>query len=247
MLVKTIRALTVAELIQAGCLQTGDMDMPQKLASFMQRNRSSVQRRFIRPGVVTGNIASINSPTSSSISLAWDVTRTAGLPVGAPGRFVGPLNSDPKRIRSPVSYTFVSGAPALPTDINQIAQVNQAVAATATVNFAMDVIANNVIGDASATFTKIKELWIELLTNAQGATELSGAEASDVTMGNHATNAWAGVLGATSTYNVKLGGMWHHQDQSIAGTAVTAGDFLKTVNNDSTKNATLRITLFGLK
>ena len=106
----------------------------------------------------------------------------------------------------------------------------------------MDVVPN-VLGEATATFSHIKEMWIELLTVAQGG----GASASGVTMGDHATNAWAALLGATGTYALTSGGMWHHQDQSSAGLAVTGGDLLKTVNGDSVNAASLRITLFGCK
>ena len=78
---------------------------------------------------------------------------------------------------------------------------------------------------------------------AQGA----GATSSGILMGDHASLAWAPILGATGTYLLGAGGLWHHQDQTPGGLATVGTDVIKTVNQDSGHIATVRITAFGLK
>jgi hypothetical protein len=239
MRVQSVRAVSIEELIRSGCLVSGDLDMPSKLARFFQ----TMNRRLYRPNVRLGAVGSIDSlggNTITGIALSWGAIRSAGVPAPIPSN--GPTAGVTTQ-RQNVQYTFNSSGVGA---INQIAQNTTTIGAGATSNIAMDVI-TNVLGEATATFSAIKELWIELLTNAQGAAQAAGQESSQVTMGNHATNAWAAILGATGTYKLASAGLWHHQDQSSAGLTVTAGDFLKTVNNDGSKAASLRMTVFGFK
>lgn len=235
-LLTPVRPISAEELIRSGVLGVGVLDMPTRLARFINHmSRRDVFRPNRRIGSV-GSIDTINPATSSGVAMAWDVAQTSGVPVAL--RSAGPTQGT-TTVRQAVNYTYGSSGVGA---INQVAQVTTTVGAGAISNIAMDVI-QNVLGQATATFSAIKELWIELLTTTQGG----GANASQITMGAHATNPWSGILSATGTYKVASGGMWHHQDQSSAGLTVTAGDFLKTVNNDGANAASVRMTVFGFK
>jgi hypothetical protein len=232
MLLRKLPPISVEQLIRSG-LPIGFRSMPTVLASYLaEANRP---RRSRRLGVV-GNIDDLGGNTYSNIQIRWSALRATGLPNTI---VANQPNDSATAARQQLTYTFGTGV----GQINQIAQLTQTVGTSATVNFAIDVWLKNVIGDASATFSAIKELWIELLTVAQGG----GASASQVTFGNHATNAWAALLGATGTYVLKTGGMWHHQDQTAGGLSITTGDFLKMVNDDGANIASVRLTAFGLK
>lgn len=234
--------LNAAQLIGAGIIPIGDYHFPSKLAKFVDGMRLEYAkdlkrcRKNRRLGVL-GNIDTVNSATSSALAIQWDVARSSGLPTAL--RAVGPTNGTTTS-RQQVNYTFnTTGA----GTINQVAQRTVTIGTSATSNIDMVTWTVNVVGDASATFSAYREIWIELLTTTQGG----GASASSILMGNHATNAWDNVLSATGTYTLASGGIWLMQDQTTAGIGVTAGDLLKTVNNDASNAASVRMTAVGYK
>ena len=230
-----VRRFSVEEMLDMGI---GDRSIPRAWVPSIIANMA--RQRFVRRGRrgTVGNITDVTGATQGGLIQTWGATR--GTSTGIPAAFTVSNPNGTTTSRQTVNYTYGSSGA---TAINQIVQTTGTIGTSATVNFNMVTWADNVIGDASATLTAVKEWWWELLTVAQGG----GATASDVTLGDHATNAWAPILGATGTYAIKAGGMWHHQDQSSAGLAVTAGDLLKSVNNDASNIATYRVTAFGYK
>jgi stage V sporulation protein SpoVS len=237
MLLKIPPRVSAEQLIRSGVLFYGDRDFPSTLARFLATRKP--RRRYSRPGVV-GNIDGIGAATASQLALAWAASRAAGLPntINA----TGPNSALATNLRQPVKYTIgTTGA----GTINQVAQKTILVTNGAPQNVTMDIWPFNVIGDVNATFSAIREMWIELLSIAQGG----GASASDITLGGHATNAWSAVLtpGATALYKLKLAGLWLIQDQTAVGLPITAGDFLKILNNDAGNIASVRMTAVGYK
>ena len=243
LLQKLPRLLSIEEVVQTCRLDINDPTMPNKIARFVKiMGDNRLYRRFRRMGTV-GSIDTVNPATQSTAQMAWSIARSASVASGLPTALsiTGPGNGA-TQVRQPVSYTYGSSGVGAINQLCQVIMNSTSIAASGTNNFAMDVI-TNLLGEATATVSAVKELWIELLTTTQGG----GANASSITMGDHATNAWAAILGATGTYDLASGGMWHHQDQSSAGLTVAAGDKLKTVNNDGANAATVRVTVFGFK
>ncbi len=242
MLMELTPDFLVESLIRTGRLTMNDRFMPTKLALFLETMKK--QRRMIRRGRrqgVVGSIDTIAAATTSQLALSWDASITTGLPAAL--RTSGPNALTVTNLRQPVSYTLgTSGV----GKINQVAQRTYTIGVNPTVvDVDMVTWAKNVVNDTSATFSAYKEIWIELLTAAQGGGTV--ASASSITMGNHATNPWDNVLSATGLYTLKSGGLWLMQDQTSAGIGVTAGDLLSTLNNDASNIASVRMTAFGFK
>ncbi len=240
MLVKTYQPLDAEQLIRSGCLPVGSNDplFPAKLAAFLRHlNRRQPYRLNRRPGAV-GSIDTVNAASQSQLALAWDVAVSTGLP--SPLRATGPNQTVATNQRAAVSYTFgTTGA----GTINQVAQKTITVTNGVLNHFAIDVWTKNVVNDASATFSAFRELWIELLTIAQGG----GATSSSIIIGADAGQKWVGLLNAAGTITVKAGGLWLSQDQTATGIAITTGDLLQFNNADAGNIASIRLTGFGYK
>lgn len=249
--------ITAKEIIEAGVLLQNDPNpyhVGETIARFVKLRKASQFRGGVMLNDVNkphsrrswinetvGNIDVVSPATSSSVAYQWSVSRSTGLPTGSPIASSGPPQGNVNTYRVPTSYTYGSSGV---NAINQVAQTTTTIGTSATVNFNVVTWADNVIGDASATFSAIKFWLFELLTATQYG---SGATASSVTLGDHATNAWIGILSATGTYTIQAGGVWHHEDITSGGIEVTAGDLLKSVNNDASNIATIRVTAFGFK
>ena len=127
-----------------------------------------------------------------------------------------------------LTYQFGTGV----GNANQIVCGVIAGAATATVHAAMDtwVQFNNLVNDASPTFTLIKHAVIELLNASQADLDGNlGTANPTLTLGNNGTQAWPG-LGLTSTNIMVLSTGGFINVSKPAGWAVTAGDLLDIVS-----------------
>jgi len=141
------------------------------------------------------------------------------------------------------SYSLGTGTGAA----NQVMIGLISIAGGATSNFLLNASTqlNCIDGTATPTLSKIKYMCIELLSATQTDQDgNAGTAASSITLGDHATNAWAGILGATGTYTISNGGKWTAEDD--AGISVTVGDILKTVNNDGAITAKVMVSIIGV-
>lgn len=114
------------------------------------------------------------------------------------------------------------------------------IAAGATVNLDVSGALTDVFA-ASVTFTKIRLLYVELLS-----TETSTGES--ISVGGHASAACASFFGDVSDkIKVRLGGCLQLTCKDATAYAVTAttGDMLKITNNDAVNPVIVRIGLAG--
>ncbi len=84
------------------------------------------------------------------------------------------------------------------------------------------------------TFTEIKAFRIYLIDENNGSTDISVA-------GDWVTT----IFGASTSYPLVKGSLWHHQDsQGLAVTAST-GDVIAITNNDATNAASVGVQIIG--
>jgi hypothetical protein len=258
-----VRSVSAEDMIRFGNIPVDDRHFPSKLANFLRLmekpelvplpRRSLMDRvkRFFFPGQISrrrlgtvGSIDGVGAASQGAQTLNWAVSVAAGLP--SKMNVTGPDQTVATNFRAPVSYTLgTTGA----GTINQVAQKTVQVTNGALNHFAIDVWTKNVVNDASCTFSAFRELWIELLTVAQGAA--AGHISSNVIIGADAGQKWVGLLNAAGTYTLKAGGLWLNQDQTTAGIAITTGDLLQ-INNADAGNAganlaDVRLTAVGYK
>lgn len=171
-------------------------------------------------------------------------TTTAGVKGSFARQLTGGTNNITGAVEITKTTTWAFGTGV--TQFNQPLTTTVSIAGGATNNFDLASSLTNVVGDASATLTGIKHILIELISVAQDAT--NGTACTGITIGNHATAAWAAPFGATGTYAIKNGGYWAHEEPTAGGVVVTqtTADLIKIVNNDGAVAAYVRISVFGL-
>ncbi len=133
---------------------------------------------------------------------------------------------------------------------NQIYSGIQTIAASGTLAYDLSAVFTNVLGNAAATFARVKGVLIELLDAAQDAT--NGTLCSSITLGNSGANDWieqshSGWLGsATSVFDVPNGGFVAFGVNNAGGVVVDATHKILNIhNNDGSNAAAVRITLIG--
>lgn len=77
----------------------------------------------------------------------------------------------------------------------------------------LDLTSLNDLSGASVNFARVRELVIEIVDTTAG---------HDVTIGDAASNAWAPFLGATGTYVIFAGTIYHVADPNTVGSGVGA-------------------------
>lgn len=134
------------------------------------------------------------------------------------------------------SLSYGTTPPAINEVISLIATL-----ATGTLNLQLSGTYADICNQAAATLTKIVGLQISLLATADDSG--LGSATTFITLGFHATLAWAPILGATGTYIITNGSTWWHYDP--AGLTVGATDVLKIVNGHAA-SAGIQISFLGV-
>jgi hypothetical protein len=138
------------------------------------------------------------------------------------------------------TYGFGTGT----GNANQVVVGVITIAAAANVSLAMDTMTlANIIGTPTPTFTKVKEIIIELLGLGQADQDNgAGTACSNLTIGN-ATQPWPWIVTGAVTVDLENAGVLHANKP--ASWTVTAGDLLKIVNADAVNAARIQLTLIG--
>ena len=202
-------------------------------------DRSELKRPGFRGYTYNAVDLTAFNKVQTGINISWDVLKAVGtVPNANENQGIG---------TTAVGWTFGTTSGEY---CNQIVRGLLTITSSGTNNFVMSTCTiPNVIGTSSPTFSKVKEMIVELLSAGQltdaGA---AGNAASSVSLGNGAGagQAWPGPFGNTGVYTLNNGDKWHHVASEGGGVAVTAGDNLKILNNDGALSAYVRITILGL-
>ncbi len=194
----------------------------------------------------TGEAGATAPITSVTASFGMSPQWTASQPISGASSAVNPVQSV-TQFTGRSSYTATGH---IANECNQISSKIFSVGAGGTNAIDLSAAFVNVVGNPTATWARIKAVYIQLLSVAQDVT--NGTACSSITIGNNGGNDWisqsfSGWLGAAaSVFDLANGQQMSWSTDNAVGTVVDGTHkIMKLTNNDGAVAAAVEITLIG--
>lgn len=177
-----------------------------------------------------------------SLTSTWSMTIAWNAQNNITGDDYSPIQNDSTIAKSQAFSSATANSAAGGSD--EIASFITSIAASGNTTLDFEAI-SNVLGDASITLARVKNIQIRLLSEDDD--ETNGTQASSITVGNAAANQQKLFLNnATDEFNITNGCAITYHGAATTGFVVNGTNSdLKIVNNDSTYAAKVQITFTG--